>query len=72
MQMSMPLDGYIAGPNVRMRILWVTVGTYGLYLLVIGFLLFLPGLLHPSRLLRDPQGPFRWRDMLRRREDSGG
>lgn len=32
---------------------------------VIGFLLFLPGLLHPSRLLRDPQEPFRWRDMFR-------
>jgi hypothetical protein len=40
--------------------------------IVIGFLLLLPGLLHSSRLLRDPQGPFRWRDMLRRREDSGG
>ncbi len=32
---------------------------------VIGFLLFLPELLHPSRLLRDPQEPFRWRDMFR-------
>ncbi|MDQ6884154.1 MAG: hypothetical protein M3077_07970 [Candidatus Dormibacteraeota bacterium] len=38
----------------------------------IGFLLFLPALLHPSRLLRDPRGPFRWRDLLPRRGDPEG
>lgn len=36
---------------------------------VIGILFFLPALLHLSRLLRERQEPFRWRDMLIRRKD---